>query len=161
MELVDEEQPPDVLTSDTDNATFIHPSEARPHEREKYRRFRAYNTGLWNGPKRENKEAVRRQDNLHRYDAISSQLDLTPYQKQRGRAILDDIDLRATGKPLDHVAFAVCVVVANADAEGKRYWPHAEKRDNDPIFAEMGGSLSMSIGQQLSAVMVVKQRTTV
>lgn len=159
VEHVQEKQPPGVLTSDTDNATQIHPTEAPPHKRRQFERFRAYNTGLWNGPRRENKTAMYRQDNLHRYDSIASSLELTPYQKQRGRSLLDDVKPSSFGKPIDQLLFAICVVVANADADGKRYWPHPQKRDNDAEFTDMGDSLDLSLRMQMSAVMKLKSQT--
>jgi len=159
MEHVEEKQPPAVLTSDTENATQIHPSEAPPHKRAQFERFRAYNTGLWNGPRRENKEAMYRQDNLHRYDSIASGLELTPYQKERGRQLLDDVEPSSFGKPIDQLLFAICVIVANADAEGKRYWPHPDKRDNDPLFTEMAEDIGLSTRMQMSSVMKLKSQT--
>ncbi|UBF22222.1 hypothetical protein HRTV-2_gp74 [Halorubrum virus HRTV-2] len=158
MEHISEKQPPSVLTSDTENATTIQPSEAPPSQREKYERLRAYNTGLWNGPKRENKKAMHRQDDLHRFDAVASQLELTPFQKERGREIFDELDY--FGPPVEHTIFAVCAVVANADyPEGTRYWPHPQKEDNDPMFTEMADELDMSVSKQMSTVMKVKSRT--
>lgn len=161
MEEVSERQPPDVLTSDTKNETKIDSSEAPPGQGAKYQWFRAYNTGLWNGPKRENKEAMRRQDNLHRFDSLASTLELTDYQKERARRHFDQIDLKDTGKPIDHLIFAICVVVANQDGYGKRkrYWPVETKDDNDELFAGIADDLDIDIRQQLSAMMVVKHRT--
>ena len=159
VEHIDEQQPPSVVTSDTDNATMFHPSEAPPHLREQYERFRAYNTGLWNGPFRENKQAMHRQDNLHRYDAIASSLDLTEYQKQRGRAALDDVALGKVGLNIDLFIFALCILVVNRDAEGTRYWPHTDKMDNDPAFETMARELNFPFSKQLSAVMKAKRLT--
>lgn len=159
VEHVEEKQPPGVLTSDTDNATQIHPSDAPPHKRRQFEKFRAYNTGLWNGPRRENKTAMYRQDNLHRYDSIASQLELTPYQKTRGRNLLDEVSAADFGKPIDQLLFAICIVVTNADAEGKRYWPHPDKRDNDAEFESMADMLELSASTQMSAVMKLKSQT--
>ncbi|AGM10942.1 hypothetical protein M193_gp103 [Halorubrum tailed phage 7] len=159
MEHISEKQPPSVLTSDTENATTIQPSEAPPSQREKYKRLRAYNTGLWNGPKRENKAAIRRQDNLHRYDAIAGQADLTPYQKERGRELFDSLNIRKIGLPADHIAFAICILVANADVpDGTRYWPHPDGKGDKP-FERLSDSLDLSVSKQMSAVMKMKHRT--
>ncbi|WP_372611695.1 hypothetical protein [Halomonas sp.] len=159
VEHVNEKQPPDVLTSDTENATKIEPKDALPHERQKFRKFRSYNTGMWNGPRRENKEMMYRQDNLHRYDSIASQLELTKYQKQRGRSILDTVKPSDFGKPIDQLLFAICIIVANADARGKRYWPHPNKGDNDKAFTKLGEELGLSISMQMSALMKLKSET--
>lgn len=124
-----------------------------------WNRRKMLNEGMWNGPFRENKEVTHRQDNLHIYDAISCQLDLTPYQKERGRAIYDELPLGELGRPVEQYAFAVCIAVANVDAEGKRYWPTDKKNDNDTLFASFGEDLGLSLRDQLSALMKVKSRT--
>lgn len=160
MEHIDEKQPPDVLTSDGENATTIPVDEAPPHKREQFRRFRAYNTGLWNGPRRENKQAMYRQDNLHRYDAIASQLDLTPFQQKRGRVLLDDLDFMRLGRPVDYWLWAVCVVVANDDvADGTRYWPTPD--GGSGVFAQTADDLEMDYATRMSAIMTVKNRLEV
>lgn len=160
MEETTERRPPTALTSDTKNATRIPVDEAPPHKREKFKRLRAYNTGLWNGPKRENTEALRRQDNLHTYDAIASRVDLTGHQKRRGRNVLDDLHIKSFGKSIDAIAFAVAVVVANQDSRGeKRYWPHGEADDNDSLFAKIADELELDLDEQMSVLMQVKSRT--
>lgn len=158
MEHSEEREPPDVITSDTENATKIQPKEAPPGKREKFRRFRAYNTDMWNGPKRENKEAVRRQDNLHRYDSIASSLNLNSYQKKRGRKILDTIQITKKSIGVDVVIFAVCVIVANSDVEdGSRYYPHPEAK-GDKDFERVAESLGFDRGDQISAIEKVRSR---
>jgi len=155
MEEVEEKQPPTVLTSDTDNQTTISPDEAPPGKREKYRKFRAYNTGMWNGSQRENTEEFRRQDDLHRYDAISSKLGLTDYQQARGRRLIDKISL--SDMSLDEAAFAICVVVVNNDIEGTRYWPNhgGETMSHDELFEEIADSLGISLPRQTAIVQKV------
>jgi len=156
MDSPTEKQPPDVITSDTDNATQIHPSEAPPGKREKYRRFRAYNTGLWNGPRRENTEQFRRQDDLHRYDALASSLDLTDRQQKRGRRIFDSLNINeftSPGQSVDVVIFAVCVLVANAAVEdGTRYYPPPDRGGNDEDFARVAKDLELNVSTQLSII---------
>lgn len=145
MERIDEKQAPTVLTSDTDNQTKIDPSEAPPGKREKFKRFRAYNTGLWNGPRRENTEQFRRQDDLHLYDSLAAQCGLTPYQKERGRRLLDTFSIgEYTNQRVSaaEVMFSLCAVVANDDADGgTRYWPHPETKINDPDFKRIAADL--------------------
>lgn len=161
MDELPEKLPPVELTSDTDNATKIPANEAPPHKRAKYKKFRAYNTGLWNGPKRENTEMRRRQDNLHIYDSIASKVGLTGHQKRRGRHVLDDLNIRSLGKPLELIAFAVCILVANTDVpDGSRYWPHPNATDNDDLFTDIADSLDFTRTEQLSTVMQVKSRTS-
>lgn len=159
MERVDEQQPPTALTSDTDNATQVRPEDAPPHKRQQFRRFRAYNTGLWNGPRRENTEALRRQDDLHLYDSVASSLGLTDHQKERGRHVIDELDFQDLGKPIEHIAFGVCCAVANIDVEdGTRYWPHPDAT-GDTAFERVAGNLSINQKEQLSIVQQVKART--
>lgn len=159
MEEVTERRPPDVLTSDTENATTIPVKDAPPEKQQKFRRFRAYNRGLWNGPKRENKEEIRRQDNLHVFDALSSQLELTQYQKARGRETLDDLHLKSFGKSVEHVIFGICVLVVNRDVEdGYRYWPHPQVKQNDAVFKDVADGLGLDLGDQLSVVQQVAYR---
>jgi hypothetical protein len=160
MDDINEKQPPDVLTSDTENRTIIPVDEAPPHRREKFRKFRAYNTEMWNGPRRENTEQMRRQDNLHTYDAVAAQMDLTDYQKARGRNVLDDLHVKSLGKPIEHVIFGVCLAVANADVEdGTRYWPHPASAANDETFTRVADSLDITRKEQLSVVQQVKAKT--
>lgn len=158
MEHPEEREPPNVMTSDTDNATTIQPKEAPPGKREKFRRFRAYNTGTWNGPKRENKEVIHRQDNLHRYDSIASSLSLTDYQKGRGRKILDEIDFRREGIRVDTLIFGICVIVANEDVyDGSRYYPHPEAKGDDD-FEKVGDKLSIGRHKQISVVEKIRSQ---
>jgi len=143
MERVDEQQPPTVVTSDTDNATQIRPDDAPAHKRHQFERFRAYNRGLWNGPKRENKEEMFRQDNLHRFDAIASAVDLTRSQKARGRTVFDGLDWQELGTHIDFIIFGVCCAVANDDVDdGTRYWPHPDAT-GDAAFEEIAADLGL------------------
>lgn len=152
MEHIEYEEPPKVIEGDSNNSTKINPEEAPPGKREKFRRLREYNRGMWNGPKRENKEQVRRQDNLHRYDSIASTLPLTKYQRKRGRQIIDDISFQKMGLSIELVIFSVCVVVANQDCPDTRYWPSEKAKNNDSEFEEMASELSLSYREQLSTV---------
>jgi len=164
MENSKEREPPDVITSDTENATKIQPKEAPPGKREKFRRFRAYNTDMWNGPKRENTEQFHRQDDLHRYDSIASSLQLSDHQKSRGRNILDDFDSHHFGESIDHIIFGICVAVANADVnDGTRYWPQPPEQKEeynieDTNFDDVADSLGLGWKDQMSAIKKVQSR---
>jgi hypothetical protein len=156
MEYTEEKEPPDVLTSDTDNATKIEPKDAPPHKKFKFRRFRAYNTGTWNGPKRQNKEVVRRQDNLHRYDSIASSLLINDFQKSKGRKMLDSLDIMRFGVDVDTIIFAICVIVANDDVhDGSRYYPHPTA-EGDQEFVDVAESLNLDRAKQVSIVEKVR-----
>lgn len=161
MEDVQEDEIPDVVSSDGANRTTIAVSKAPEHKREKFERFRAYNTGFWNGPKRENTEAFRRQDRLHLFDSIATSVDLTGPQKKRGRKLVEKIDFNSlTANNIDQscVIFALCVVVANRDVpDGTRYWPHEDATD-DREFRSTGESLGIGLNQQMSLVKKVQSR---
>lgn len=148
----DEMRPPKSVVSDLENATVIRSDEAPPNKRAKFSRFQKHNRDTWNGPERENKEVKRRQSNLHRYDAISSSLELTSYQQQRGREIIDDLGIKDIGLRLDVIVFGLCVLLANNDVrDGKRYYPNAGAAD-DRLFEEMADTLDLSQPKQASIV---------
>jgi len=158
MEHTEEREPPDVMTSDTNNATKVQPKDAPPHKREKFRRFKAYNRGTWNGPKRENKEVIRRQDDLHRFDSISSALNLNARQKSQGRKMLDNIEVTKKGIGVDVVIFGICAIVANADVpDGSRYYPHPEATGDDD-FEKVADSLGFDRHDQISAIEKVRAK---
>jgi len=146
-------------TEPTENATFFDVDDAPPDKQEKFRRFSAYNTGKWNGPRRENKEVVYRSDNLYRFDCIASSVELTEFQKRRGRDVFDSLDFQEIGKPIDQIIFAVCVVVANAAVRsGTRYWPHSDSKNEDDPFGVVADELDLTLSQQLSVVQRVRAR---
>lgn len=164
MDSPEERQPPDVITSDTENATTIQPEEAPPGKLLKFRKFRAYNTGTWNGPKRENKDVIYHQDNLHRFDSLSSSLNLNSHQKSRGRKLIDEFDFRDLGVEVDFILFGICVVVANTDVDdGTRYWPQHpdQRREGEDVFIEVAESLNLDWKQQMSAIKKVQSRVDV
>lgn len=165
MEHVQEKQPPDVIASDTDNRTTIFPKEAPPDKQHQFERFKAYNTGLWNGPRRENTELMNRQDDLHLFDSIAGQVDLTPYQKKRGRHLLDQFSIgeyTAPGRDAASVVFGLCVLIANEDVEaGTRYWPHPEAASNDVAFERVADSLTAHWTDLVSIIMRMGNRLEV
>jgi hypothetical protein len=157
MEKHEPTEAPDVITSDTDNATVVDPKEAPPHKQAKFRRLRAYNRGTWNGPKRENKEVVHHQDNLHRYDSIASSLSLTDYQKNRGRNFISSLDFRELGAEVDGFLFAICVLVANEDLDRSRYYPN-ESGPDDTLFEDVADSLGYDSATQVKYIEKVRRR---
>lgn len=139
----DESQPEPIVSPDTDNATQFHPDEAPPELREQFERFERYNSGLYNGDWVD-KAKIRRIHNLAIFDAISGQLELTEYQKRRGRQIFDRINLRRFGHPVELVAFCVCMWVARED--GRLYHPKRSSENNDTLFAELADDLDFRLG---------------
>ena len=148
---------PEPLTSRTENATNINPKDASTKkQRKKFSRLSKYNRGIWNGPRREKKEITRRQDNIAIFDSLASQLELTSYQKKKGRRTLDRLDLRRVGLPTNLIAFSICVLVANDDVpDGYRYWPRANNTDAD--FRRVSKNFPHDVDSILSAMMRVDE----
>ncbi|UBF19282.1 hypothetical protein HRTV-17_gp83 [Halorubrum phage HRTV-17] len=156
METLTEKQPPEVITPDTENATYFDPNE-RNADSDKFKRLMLYNRGTWLGPGEENKKVTHRQDNLAILDSLSGQLELTPFQKEKARRIYDSLDLQDLGKPACLVAFGVCALVANDDVhDGTRYWPTAN--DTCELFENIAGNLGFTENQQLSIILTIDHR---
>lgn len=156
----DEMRPPESVVSDLENATIIRVDEAPPNKQNKFSRFQKKNRGTWEQSNVENKEVTYRRDNLRRYDAISSSLELTSYQSSRGREIMDGLDLEDIGLRLDIVAFGLCVLLANDDVrDGERYYPNKQAED-DRLFEEMADTLDLSQPKQASVVEKIRGRVT-
>lgn len=154
METTTEKEPSEVITPDTENATYFLPDEA-PASNTNYERLQLLNRNTWVDRREENKEVKHRQGNLALYDALSSQLELTDYQKSRGRTIIDRLKLGEWGIPTELVAFGVCAVVANDDVPtGTRYWPTAHHTDK--LFERIGDDLEYSSKQQLRVITKLK-----
>jgi hypothetical protein len=150
MKETTEKEPSTVLTPDTPNATYFDPSENNTRG-EHYRRLRLYNRGTWKDRREENKEVRHRADNLSVLDAISSQVELNPYQKKEARRFLDTLNLQDLGMSISVVSFGICAVVANEDVhDGTRYWPTSN--DTDDLFREIARNLHFTESQQLSII---------
>lgn len=158
MHRINDEEVPTVLTSTTENATNINPNDASTEkQREKFSRLSKYNRGTWNGPRRENKEVTLHQDNLAIFDALGGQVDLTDYQKKKGRRILTRLDLPNIGKSVNLIAFSICALVANDDVhDGYRYWPTA--KDTDEVFERVAESINYGEDAILSGMRTVDAR---
>ncbi len=138
--MFDENEEEPIISPDTENATHFHAVEAPPEQRKKYSRFHGYNTGLYNG-EWANKAELRRVDNLGLYDAISSQLEMTNYQKQVGRGLFDSLNLKLLGYRASLVAFCVCAYVCRQD--GRIYHPKRSDRNNDTEFLRLAEQLDV------------------
>lgn len=127
-----------LVSPDTKNATKFHPSEAPPGQEEYWKRLAGYNSGLYNGYWEEAEE-TRRIENLAIFDAISGQLELTPFQKRVGRMHFEELNIREIGYGAALTAFAVCMIVAAED--GRRYSPRAKPENTDSEFVRIADSL--------------------
>lgn len=159
---ITEKEPSTVLTPETENATYFDSSEVKETNNTgktpvNYKRLQLLNRGTWDSRYEENKEVTHRQDNLAILDALSGQLELTDYQKQKARRIFDSLNLGKLGKPVRLIAFGVCIVVANDDVyNGCRY--HPQMNEPDELFIEMADRLNFSTKQLHSVLGVVKNR---
>lgn len=157
-----ETEPSTVLTPDTDNATYFDPNEVEETTNRKgtsvnHRRLRLYNRGTWKDRREENKKVTHRQDNLAILDALSSQLELTSFQKTKARTIFGNLELGQLGKPARLVAFGVCAVVANDDVpDGSRY--HPQMNDPDDVFEHIADRLEFTERQLHSIIGVITAR---
>lgn len=141
-----ETEPSPVLTPDTENATYFDPSEVNESTSVNYRRLRLYNRNTWHDRREENKPVTRRRDNLAILDALSGQLDLTDYQKDKARRTFDQLHIKDIGEPVQLIAFCVCTVVANEDVpDGYRFYP--QMNDPDELFVEIADNLDFTVSQ--------------
>lgn len=144
--MYDERKPTPFSEANTENATKFHVKEAVDeqqdrlenetyHElRKRWQRFKGYQDGLrsW---KWANKPKLFQQDNDAIFEAIAGQLDLTPWQKERGRYLFRTVHF-PTYSPyytVVDIAFYVCVLVANGDYRGDGWIYYPTKKDyNQP-----------------------------
>jgi hypothetical protein len=149
MEYIKEEEPSEVITPDTENATWFNPNESNNSDLFEVLRF--YNRGTWKDRREENKELRHRQDNLAIFDALAGQLSLTSYQKQEGRRTFGELELGELGHATRLIAFGVCVVVANDDVHGgHRFYPTAKGTDEE--FRSMQRDLGFNSNTVLSVM---------
>lgn len=142
--MYDEESREPITEPDTDNATKFHPTEAPDDKQQKFNRFHLYNSGVSNG-KWVNRELQRERDNFALYDAVSSQIELTDYQKRRGREVFDNLKLNEIGVSATTVAFCVCAIVVRED--GRVYHPQRSDGNNDALFVEYESELPCTTRQ--------------
>jgi hypothetical protein len=138
--MFDENEQEPIITPDGQNATKFHPQEAPSGKREHWQRLAGYNSGVYNGSWAD-QQAIRRNDNLAVFDAISGQLELTPFQKRTGRDRLSSLNVRSLGTGVETVAFAVCAITVREDGRG--YYPTRKPENNDPVFVDIAHSLNL------------------
>ncbi len=139
--MFDEQEEEPIISPDTENATHFHALEAPPELREKFTRFHGYNTGVYNGHWADNEE-IRRLDNLNLFDAISSYLEMTRWQKKSGRSLFDSFNLNHFGYRAELVAFSICIYVCRLD--GRMYHPKRADENNDTLFVQYATQLPES-----------------
>jgi hypothetical protein len=113
-------------------------------DEEKMKLLKKYNTGRIKSRNRVDQKVARREDHLALLQSIASTLRLTTLQKTKAKKFLTQIleqDIR--GEKIEEVCFSVCAIVANQDADGKRWWNGREKGD-DERFEEFVNSNDLS-----------------
>jgi len=143
--MYDEEQSEPLTEPDTDNATKFHPDDA-DHDTEDridgtatfeqhYTRLASHNSGIYNG-KWADKTKLRHQDNLSVFDAIASQVELSPYQKETGRREYGDLNLRKLSTPggIDGTLVAIMTAAVVSRRDGRGYHPGFHDEANDDLF---------------------------
>jgi hypothetical protein len=140
MSPFDESESEPLVSPDNYAATRFNPEEAPPGKQSYWKRLAGYQSGIKNLDWVDRAEQ-RRQDNLAVFDAISSQLELTRWQKQVGRELFDGFDLRRIGYPVELVAFCICVWVVEGD--GRIY--HPQKPDSDELFQQFASDLNLNL----------------
>lgn len=131
------------MTHDTPNETSFNYLDAPDGRRidgytsyaDHYKNLMLLNSQLYNGWKEENKEHLHRQDNLHVFDAVASDLELTSFQARCARDEFDSLSLGTLGNPVEMVALVVCAAVCRRD--GRIYHPQRGDSSNDALFTEV------------------------
>jgi hypothetical protein len=125
-----------------------------------YTRLAKLNSGLWNGF-REVKALRFQCDNLAIFDAITSQLELTNYQKTVGRQQFGTLDLADLSTPngIDATLVAIMVAAIVVRRDRRFYHPSRADNNNDPLFRDLvdsldypDGTLAQCYGKVLSRV---------
>jgi len=146
--MYDESSPEPTTQPDTENHTQFYAADGEYHTRRRmdgsetfenyYRRLASLNTGVRNG-KWADESKLRRQEKLAIYDAIAGQLELTPYQKRRGRLLFDRLSVSELSSPggIDTPLVAVCVAAVVVREDGRMFHPSRSEKRNDGLFTAL------------------------
>lgn len=160
----DESDPEPVVSPDTPNQTKINYQEVSEPElldafqlnrgthskRWEMKLFQRMNSGRGNRLQT-NRKLLQKMDRLARFDAISSQLGMTTYQKRVGRYLREHPVLRNLGFRDEIVALSLCTFVcrygkyAQRTPESERdiYHPCRKAENNDKRFVDLVKSLGI------------------
>lgn len=165
----DESEPEPIVSPDTQNASKFHPEEAEGPKHQwqrdallknrnvrtrydEFKKFRWMNNGRGDRrTSRGNTKLHQMMDRKQRFDAISSQLDMTPYQKRLGREVRDSKPLRKMGGDDEYLAFCLCAFICRngryakrtPESERKLYYPDRPRETNDERFVNLAESLGL------------------
>lgn len=139
--MYDESNAEPLTDPDTNNATKFHPTDGPEGKHNHWKRMAGYNSGVYTRDWADQSK-LRRMDKLAVFDAISGQLELSPFQKELGRDRLDLVDVRTLGVRLELAAFCMCALVVAQD--GRRYHPNRGDDSNDDLFCAFAETLEES-----------------
>ena len=116
MSSYNDEQPPKAGTN-SPNETNFDPNDAPPDKQRKYRRLWYYNENLRRDRSNTNSTEVRRREQSHILDAISSSLELPEYQHKEAQKIVEQTNFTDSVEgqylSIETYCFAICVLVWN------------------------------------------------
>lgn len=134
--------------SDSTNSTNFYLAAEADENREKFDSLRKHNSKEWRNKSMRDKNVVREKDNHHLFDAISSQLELSDYQQERGLLFVENVNFSDVGYCIEASMFAVCVIAAHTTIdyeripEKERYWMSCSDTKNR--FSEFADELDLS-----------------
>ena len=147
--MFDESQPEPATAPDTNNHTNFYGSDTSATAGSRrldgteslddyYSRLANLNRGIWTGEWAD-KTQLRNADNLAVFDAISSQLELTDWQKQIGREAFGELNIRKLSSPngIDTPLVAIMTAAMACQPDGRIYHPNRGADTNDGLFVSL------------------------
>lgn len=124
------------------SATDFDPNKASPKQQRKFSKLWYYNENLKRDRSNTNSEEVRRREQDHIIDAVSSSVELPDYQHKEAKNIVqrvtftDEVERRYLS--LETYCFAICVLVHNRRVRNpaNKYLPQKSNKSNPTIFIE-------------------------
>lgn len=138
----DESKKEPLTAPDTDNQTKFHPSEGEAPANDPmfWKRLRDINTGVVDSMGSTDKQKVRDQERVQKWDIVAGEanLCLNDYQKGEGRRLINDLDLKRLGGRLPLACFCVAALVVSRDRHSERvFHPRRSDRNNCELFMEV------------------------
>lgn len=125
---------------DSPNATRFNPSDASNSSERKFKRLWFYNENLKRDRTNTNSSEVRRREQSHILDAISSSLELPSYQHTEARTVVTQTNFteEVSGRYLsiETYCFGICVLIHNQNVRKfqNKHLPEKSDSQNPDIF---------------------------
>ena len=151
------EQPPKAGI-DSPNNTHFNPSEASSLQQRKFEVLWGYNEEIKRDRKNVRASEVRRREQSHLLDALSSTLEVPDYQHKEAERILEDTTFTDSveGRYLDLETYCFAIIVLvhnqNTDRFDRKYLPEASSPSNFEHFSDLQDALGIDDGQLLQAL---------